>query len=233
MNNSYRVLLYHSVGEIDPRDNIHTRVSGKAFEEQMTFLDREGYNVTGLDEIISTIKSGETLKEKTLAVTFDDGYKDNLLLAAPVLRNHGFKMTIFISPCLLGKVKTKRSWQKWEYLSKSDVKELASNGYSIGSHSLEHKNLKELKPDEAVREITESKKLLEEIINKEVCGFSFPYGLYNNRLLDVTKKAGYQFACSTVSGINSALDGNLFSIKRTEISGNDDLDTFKAKLQEN
>ena len=110
---SYRVLLYHSVGDIDPRDNVHTRVSEKAFKEQMSFLDSEGYNVMDLADI--TKKAGGP---KVVALTFDDGYKDNLEKALPVMERYGFGATIFVTVLSLGTTKTKRSWEGWEYLSK-------------------------------------------------------------------------------------------------------------------
>jgi len=230
VKNSYRVLLYHSVGTIDPADNLHTRVSVKSFREQMSYLNSEGYNVLNLREIINKLQNSIELKPRTIALTFDDGYKDNLEEAIPVIEQFGFNATFFITTSLLGSIKKKRIWQIWKYLSLDDIRYMHSRGHDVGSHAIHHCNLKKLKKNEADLELCRSKEILSEAINDEVSGFSFPYGLYNNNLLDVVKNAGYQFACNVICGLNKLSRNSLFNIKRTEINGFDDLNRFKMKL---
>ena len=90
--------------------------------------------------------------------------------------------------------------------------------------------MKRVKVDETIKEIAESKDVLEGLAGRPIEGFSFPYGAYNKKLMGIAREAGYRFACTIACGLNEVSDSGCFSIKRTEISGFDDMDRFKRKL---
>ncbi|MFH7320737.1 polysaccharide deacetylase family protein [Desulfurivibrio sp. D14AmB] len=91
------VLMYHSAAEeaqskwIDPRDHVPADV----FTQQMEFLSRER-RVVSLVELVSCLKQGQTPEKGTVVITFDDGYLDNLTVAAPILENYGLTATLFL-----------------------------------------------------------------------------------------------------------------------------------------
>ena len=90
-------LMYHSVADasharwIDPRNHVPADV----FTQQMEFV-AEKRNVVSLDELIRILESGEAIADGTMIITFDDGYLDNLTVAAPVLKSLGLPATLFV-----------------------------------------------------------------------------------------------------------------------------------------
>ncbi|MEM6599702.1 MAG: polysaccharide deacetylase family protein, partial [Cyanobacteria bacterium P01_C01_bin.69] len=90
------VLMYHSVPSsaevpwMDPRNCL----SAERFEQQMQFLSRDR-NVISIERLTQQLKHGEQLERGTVAITFDDGYLNNLQVAAPILARYGLPATIY------------------------------------------------------------------------------------------------------------------------------------------
>lgn len=101
------ILRYHSIADFKDGDFTYASpqitVSTKKFEEQIKYLSKR-YNVISLEELALYIKDGKELPENSLAITFDDGYKDNYLNAYPILKKYGVSATFFLTAgCLNGK----------------------------------------------------------------------------------------------------------------------------------
>ncbi|MFH1753525.1 MAG: polysaccharide deacetylase family protein [Candidatus Omnitrophota bacterium] len=107
------ILLYHSVGRVDPRDTLGIRIDEDGFFEQMRSLKERDYSVLTLKDAVSLIAGNGEAPERAVVITFDDGYKDNLVAAAPVLERFGFRATFFVTTGYIGSVKTspKREWR--------------------------------------------------------------------------------------------------------------------------
>lgn len=229
----FRILLYHSVGRADSTDHLGLRVSCQNFMKQMEFLNDEGYRVYNLEELLDAVKEKRPIQPKSLAITFDDGYKDVLLNAFPVLRRFNFPAAIFVALDYIdGRMNNseKYYWEKWEYLSRDDIKDLARMNITIGSHSLSHRPLAGLTSETIEREAVDSKKRLEEIIGRPVDLFSYPHGSVDRKSKDALGQAGYIAAYSSRVGKNNH-EADLFEFNRTEISGKDDLFEFKKKVK--
>lgn len=146
-------------------------------------------------------------KGKRLVLTFDDGTRDFLDNALPVLDEFGFKATLFIVSGLMGK---ERAWKTSAgdalvapvpLMSADEVRELHRRGFTLGSHTVSHKALSGL-PDEEVRcELGESKKALEGLTGASVEWFAYPYISLNDRTRQLVKETGYRGACG---GYNAA-----------------------------
>lgn len=226
-----KILLYHSVGRIDPGDSLGIRVDTDVFSEQMEFLKASGFRVCSLKEAVAKIEAGRPLQQDEIAITFDDGYRDNLTNALPILDRSSFSATFFITVGYIGGVKTHpdRAWQRWECMDQDDLTTLAARGYDIGSHSMHHMDLRGLPRAKAAGELSLSRKRLGRVLARDIGLFSYPYGYYDDNLAALVKEAGYRAACVTESGVNNG-PGDLFKLKRIEIKAKDTIEDFKRKL---
>jgi len=159
-------------------------------------------------------------KNIDISITFDDGYEGVFTYCRKILNKSSIKRKI-IFPIVnyIGKYNTWDSsfyLNKYKHLSKDQIKILVSEGWEVGSHTCTHKYLGNLKNDEIVNELTESKQKLEEIINDEVTSFAPPYGIIDKRVLDISKSIGYKeiFIQKNKNVIDS---GSILIVKRNNI----------------
>ncbi|MDD4980293.1 MAG: polysaccharide deacetylase family protein [Candidatus Omnitrophica bacterium] len=207
------ILMYHSVApEANPENRIC--VSAQTFQRQMRFLKSRHYHVLPLEEIAALIKEKKRLPPRTVAITFDDGYKDTYLYAFPVLRKYNFPATMFIIINEVGRMQDDRlSWEQIKIMQDSGL-------INFGSHALGPGLLVEIKSDgELKREIFDSKKILEQKLGRQVLAFSYPEGRFNDKIKELVAEAGYKFAVVTNPGKDSA-DDDIFALKRLRISEN-------------
>lgn len=232
--NGIRILLYHSVGDIDLRDELGIRVDKSKFFKQMRFLKENSYKVWQLGDAIDHIKSKSLIPEKVIVITFDDGYKDNVLNAAPVLDKFSFKATFFVTTEYIGKTKTspKREWQNWECMDKADLRDLVGMGHEVGSHSMHHLNLCDLSPERLSRELKDSGEELTHLSDREINIFSYPYGNFNDEVVKAVRLQGYKAACTTIDGLNDS-STDPYKLKRTEITSRDTIKFFRKKIEGN
>ena len=204
-----------------------------AFKQQMTHLKNAGYQVVGVDDLLNCIKDGTTLLQKSIAITFDDGFADNYENAFPVLKKYGFPATMFVVSRLVGRTNEwmqEKGFPKRELLEWSRLKEISANGITIGSHTTTHASLTDMDTESARHEIINSKSELEDALGKPVRYFAYPYGRFNQQIEELVAETGYLGACSTRSGFNSK-DVNPFAMRRIEVYGTDTLWNFIWKLK--
>jgi peptidoglycan/xylan/chitin deacetylase (PgdA/CDA1 family) len=207
---SLRVLMYHKVNDL-PNNRMSMPVS--CFDEQMSQLRKLGYRVVDLDAVLAHYGRGEPLPDGAVLITFDDGYRDNLLNAAPVLAQHGYPAVQFVPIAYVGDA---QPLPHERYLSAhgvhnptvdwDEIRELERYGVRIESHGISHKPLAELEIDEAAREIAISKLELERRLDRPVRAFSYVKGSeadYKPVHPSLVKQAGYDIAFTAVSGANS------------------------------
>ena len=227
------ILMYHMIRQTgDPKEKKYC-CHPEAFKRQMAYLKKAGYQVIGLDDLINCIKDGTTLLQKSIAITFDDGFADNYDNAFPVLQEYGFPATMFVVSQLVGRTNEwmqeegfpARKLSGWE-----ELKDMSKNGITIGSHTTTHASLIDVEKKSAMHEIINSKSELEEALGKSIHFFAYPYGLFNEQIEEVVREAGYLGACSIRSGFNSA-HLSPFALKRIEVYGTDTLWNFIWKLK--
>jgi peptidoglycan/xylan/chitin deacetylase (PgdA/CDA1 family) len=226
-----KILLYHSVGEVDPRDELGTRIDKDKFYDQIEFLKRYDYNVWALKEAVDCIKENKPVPQHTVVITFDDGYKDNITNAAPIIEKFDLRATFFITVDYIGKTKTspKREWQHWKCMDEGDLAELTKRGHDLGSHALHHVDLTKLDMDAKREEINRSRDKIGSLSSRTVDFFSYPYGLFDDELADILREEGYKAACTIIAGGNDS-SADLYRLKRTEIINSDSIDDFKSKI---
>lgn len=214
----FRILLYHAVGTpiAEDRLGIYT-ISPERFERHVEALAAfAGNTFVGLADGLA----GGGLRT---AVTFDDGYKDNLHVAAPILLKHGIPFTVFISTSFVHN-------RDARYLSPEEVKELSMlPGVTIGAHGATHIPLTRCDDVALAREVGDSKRYLEDLTGKEVASMSYPHGAVDGRVRDAVEAAGYALAACSHFDINRP-DRDPLLLARTDILGNDTERILRQKL---
>jgi peptidoglycan/xylan/chitin deacetylase (PgdA/CDA1 family) len=204
-----RVLMYHKVNDLVPNP---TTVPTAVFEEQMSLLSELGYTPISLDSVRDHYLLGVPLPPHAVLITFDDGYRDNLENALPVLRAHGYPAVLFVP---IGYLDDGRPLPHEELLRTlgvsnetldwDELAELEAGGVRIESHGIGHWPLTALEPAEATREIALSKLRLEERLGREVDAFAYVKGSqadYRPEHASLVQQAGYTLAFTSVSGAN-------------------------------
>ncbi len=202
------IAMYHSITPGAIKEN-RLQVSVKNFERQARFLKKD-YNVLPLEQLADLIKRGEKLPSRVLALTFDDGYKDNYIYAFPILKKYKLPATMFLIINEIGRP---------DRLSWNEIKIMQDSGLiTFGSHALGPEPLVNIKSDEELkRQIFESKRILEERLGCKINMFSYPEGRFNDKIKQLVKDAGYKLAVATSPGKRFP-DDDMFILKRLRIS---------------
>jgi peptidoglycan/xylan/chitin deacetylase (PgdA/CDA1 family) len=204
-----RVLMYHKVNDL-PGNPLSMPVS--LFNEQLSQLRELGYTVVGLDAVLAHYVQGTPLPDRPVLITFDDGYRDNLTHAAPLLERYGYPAVIFVP---IGYLDDQRPLPHEERLAMrglingtldwGELRELEAAGVRVESHGISHCPLAALELDEAAREITLSKLRLEDRLGRPVRSFAYVKGSkahYKPEHVSLLRQAGYEVAFTSVSGSN-------------------------------
>jgi peptidoglycan/xylan/chitin deacetylase (PgdA/CDA1 family) len=227
--------MYHSIGEGDEGRNPYyeTNTSPQVFARHMQFLCENGYRVLSLEEAVE-ILTGKGNCEKSVVITFDDGYADFYSHAYPVLRQHGFRSTVFV---VTGLLKAQRmQFNGKGCLTLSEVRDLHSQGVNIGSHSVSHPELKHMGRAGVENELSVSKRTLEDALGAPVKSFSYPFAFpeadrsFVSSLTNLLQECGYESGVSTILGTAQPRHNPRF-LPRLPINSWDDQRFFRAKLE--
>lgn len=214
-----RVLMYHAVGSPaeDDQRGLYS-IAPALFESHIAALaNSDGIAVTALTQ---DLKAPQRLR---VAITFDDGYRDNLHVAAPVLLRYRMPFTVFVCSGFVGRV-------CGNFLDVAELRELAAlPGVSIGSHGATHTPLTRLDDRALNEELLSSKRSLEDAIGHAVTTISYPHGAVDRRVRDAVAAAGYAIGASSRFDINAEKRDPLL-LCRTDIHGNDNVRIFNQKL---
>jgi len=213
-----RTLMYHAIGSPIPEDRsgLYT-LSPEIFERQVHAL-------TAMRARIPIMNfEAAAFAEQAIAITFDDGYRDTLLVAAPMLCAAGLPFTVFVSSGYIGSGDPL-------YLSPAELRQLAGlPGVTIGSHGAKHIRLTECTDDALRTELSGSKDMLETILGCPVTSLSYPHGAVDERVRAAAVDTGYlHAACSRFGPNNRQSDPML--LRRVDIWSCDRMSDFHAKL---
>lgn len=205
-----RILTYHRVAE-DRHDPFCLRPA--AFARQMELLSSTGA-VRSLDGALQDLEDGKDLRP-AIAITFDDGTEDFLPAVLPVLIRFRLPAVLYVSPACVGSA---------GFLGWSELSEAARAGVVLGSHGLDHRSLGRASSEEALRQVVESKRVLEDRLGMEVCTLAYPFGTlrdFNEEVKGSIKAAGYRAACTSLNGMNRH-ETDRFELRRTKLEQGDD-----------
>lgn len=219
-NFGLRVLNYHSIGGMAFNDSKgYFSLPSKLFEDQIKFIASNYYN-----NLISLNNVKIPKRKLNIGLSFDDGYLDNLKVAAPILLKYSVPVTLFVSTNFIkNKVKG--------FLSPHDLKEFSKlPKITIGSHGSSHIDLTKCKLDKIKNEIIDSQLYLEDLLGKEITLFSYPFGKYNQVVLEALLDSTYHFAYTTKFDINK-FNSNPFRLSRFNIEADNSIKILNQKIQ--
>lgn len=218
------ILQYHHVSSDTPAS---TSVSSSMFESHMALL-AQGYKVVDLASALSKIKNGEALDDKSVAITFDDGYTNILENAHPILRKYNFPYTIFINPSIIGESSAQLTWEQVK-----SMQDLAT----FANHTLDHAHLLNRKPTESeeqwlkrsMSDIVLAESIIDENIGYSKKWLAYPYGEFNLSLKQALFDAGYVGFGQQSGAVSSMSDfGALPRFPAAGVYSN--IDNLKVKL---
>ncbi|MGA7729836.1 MAG: polysaccharide deacetylase family protein [Chloroflexia bacterium] len=223
------VLMYHSISSRPIADRF--AVPRWQFGRQMWLLRAMRRRVMPLSDCMDVWEAGRMSPPRTVIITFDDGYRDNLTQAWPVLARHGYPATLFFVTEMAGGI---NSWEppgfvRKPLLSWREAAILDSNGFQVESHGTHHSDLTTADPETLHHELVESRRQLEGHLHRPATLFAYPYGGYDQFVVEQTQEAGYRAAFTTHQGTNT-LRTPRHALKRVEVSGHDNLLMFALKV---
>ena len=208
------ILTYHS---LDESGSVVSTPPG-VFRQQMRQLRKSGFQTISLLAALANIRAGGTFGEKTLVLTFDDGYRSLFRHGLPVLQECGFEATIFVISGFCGKT---NNWPghnapirdeplaSWEELDK-----MKDAGMTIGAHTVTHPDLTLLPTPEVENEVLTSRDTIRKVLGVQVATFAYPYGYCDSRIRQVV--AGhFAGACSVKLG-NARLGADPYLLPRID-----------------
>jgi peptidoglycan/xylan/chitin deacetylase (PgdA/CDA1 family) len=221
-----RILGYHRVAP----DRDVLAVSPDAFRRQMEALLESGSRIVRLDAALGLLAGA--VPDYYVCVTFDDGYRDTLENAAPILRELGIPATVFVATAIIDG-RANFYWYRRASpaaLTWDGVADLIADGLiDVQSHSRTHPRLPALDDGQARDELAGSKADIERRVAHTVSSFCYPAGLYGPRDARLVLETGYRGAVTCRSGLNAGGVG-LVELRRTMVGWRDDMERFRAKL---
>ncbi len=205
------VLLYHHIAPRKP-DMTEVRkrltVDTENFEKQMKYLTDHGYTPIGADELAKHLITRQTISGKPIVITLDDAYDDAYTQAFPIAKKYNIRLNLMIPVGLLGKP---------EYLHWKELKEMVDSGVVYAfNHTWSHFPLNTGDKHKIMAEVMSAQAALDGRRMTPARVLTYPYGAFNNEVIEIIKKQGFLGAFSTRAGFMQC-DSELFTLHRNHI----------------
>ena len=214
------ILMYHMIGDMKNNSAVMTEDNLRI---QMQYLKDHGYHPITMQELYDYVTKGEKLPSKPVCITFDDGYLDSYTIVYPMMKEFGYPWTLFLITDDVGKSYNRMTWEQ--------LKEMADSGaVTIANHTLSHPKLHN-QPTRAEKEneIIGANKALKYHLGIDNLWFAYPYGDYDDEVIDICKKAGIKLAVTTDAG-RVHVGSYPYDLKRVYIGNNVSLARFMERL---
>lgn len=203
-NRAVLVLNYHKIAN----EHKSLSVTLDDFEQHMKWLQEYGFTCITPGQLYDFVANGAELPEKSVLITFDDGYKDNYTNAFPIMKKYGMKGTIFVVTGFLGVYDNYLTWDQ--------AKELLDAGFNIESHTYSHKSMTEASDEDITKELVKSRQTIKEKLGIDSDFMAYPTGTYNLHIAELVKEAGYKGAF-TIKYDNVSRDSNVYALERVPV----------------
>lgn len=232
MNNlKIPILMYHSIEKM-PKSTVmrSLHVPPKRFYFQILLLKLLGYQGLSIRKLQPYLSGNK--KGKVVGLTFDDGYKNNLINAGPILKKFNFSATCYIVSKKTGK---SNEWDldaevtQSKLMNNEEIQQWLDLGMDIGAHTQNHVNLNEVSLEVAKEEVYRSKSDLEALFKINVVDFCYPFGQFNENIIELVKNAGFASA-TTMNRGKASEESNMLKLPRIPINHHTMPHLFLAKL---
>lgn len=202
--------MYHRVHYSDQKSSL--TISPECFKKQIDFLQTKNFRFLSLEEVVAQ-KATAPLTSRCVTLSFDDGFLDNYEKAFSILLERKLKAALFVVVNWVGQ----KDFMNWD-----QIRELSRNGIEIGSHTLTHRWLPDITDSKELEsELVDSKKRIEDEIQKEIPWFSYPVGGIDERVVEGVKKAGYRAAWVAGARPTASIKDPFFCLRRVKITPSD------------
>jgi peptidoglycan/xylan/chitin deacetylase (PgdA/CDA1 family)/glycosyltransferase involved in cell wall biosynthesis len=223
------ILMYHKIPDQELLGPHKIFVVKDNFKKHLQFFKQMGFQTLTFNDL-SEFRRGNRdfsmFPKKPLILTFDDGYRDNISNADPLLKKYGFNAQVFL---LANPDLDSNTWDQWaennpmgpisekHYLiSGTERNHWPQSNFVIGSHGINHQKMTEMNFEQKIYELSESKKYLENEFQQPINVFAFTYGLTDLDCAQACEKAGYEYGLNTDTG-GLSIEENPYSIFRVNI----------------
>ncbi|MEJ2564775.1 MAG: polysaccharide deacetylase family protein [Gammaproteobacteria bacterium] len=219
------VLMYHRVGKAHNAWERKYCVTPERFTAHMHHLANRGMKAVDIDDFVAWTVGAKDLPGGSFLLTFDDGFYGIYEHAMPVLRELEWPATVFLVSSLLGQrdiwcEKENPSGQSYPLLGQAEIHKMRKQGFSFQCHSRTHADLTKISDEIRWNEIAGARAELEEVLGSAVPYLAYPYGRYNERVVEITRTAGYRAGFSVQPGFNRpGIDP--YKIRRLDVFGTD------------
>ncbi|HQR97818.1 MULTISPECIES: polysaccharide deacetylase family protein [unclassified Polaromonas] len=226
------ILVYHQISEAPPKGAPFRSlyVSPVSFSRQMALLKLLGYQGLSMSALLPYLRGEKT--GKVVGITFDDGYRNNLTHALPVLQRQGFSSTCYAVSGLLGKT---NEWDQGigmaqvPLMTADELRLWVAGGQEVGSHTQNHARLLQSDDPTALDEMTGDRAALEGLLATSVRHFCYPFGEYAPQHVAMARQAGFQTVTTTQRGRSSARN-DLMELPRVPVVRSTSLAVFWLKV---
>ena len=220
-------LAYHRVGHT-PSDPY--AIGPQRFAAQMAWLARRGYRALSLGEALAIQQQTDASPiQRIIALSFDDGYRDFLQHALPVLQRHSFRATLFVVAGRLGETADWPGAGGAPLLTRQELCEVTAEGIEVGAHGWQHRPFPVLDPILLEQELARTRDRLSKLTGNPIAGLAYPYGRTTPAVMAAVSTAGFTWAATARSGRNSAHTPRL-ALRRLLVRGSDRQPLFKVKM---
>jgi peptidoglycan/xylan/chitin deacetylase (PgdA/CDA1 family) len=175
------ILCYHHICDDNPSKN-PIIITNELFTSHLQSLKDNGYTTLTISELNNYLFNNKPIPEKSVMITFDDGYNDNYSNAFPILKKFNMNATIFVISALV---------DTDSYMTSPQVKELSDYGIDIQSHTANHADLLTLSYEDQLKEFADSKATLEKLTEKPINSIAYPLGHFNEDSKKAALESGY------------------------------------------
>lgn len=209
-NMGNRIITFHAIdAEVDGDRYRLYNMSKRTFVQHVEVIN----NLTSVSSDLQIVRVGD-VRDRTLAISFDDGYSSTLEIAAPHLLKYQMPFSVFVTPVLVDSGDAR-------YLDRSQLLSLAQfPGVTIGAHSYRHVPLSSLTRHERRTDLLRAKSWLEDLIQRDVTSMSYPFGDVPESTREDATEAGYQVAAGSEWGSNTA-DTDQMMLRRIDLWAGD------------
>ncbi|MDP4685624.1 MAG: polysaccharide deacetylase family protein [Salibacteraceae bacterium] len=288
-------IMYHGVVEKDSNYFSPRHLVRDQFERQLVYI-KKNFDIVTQEEAFKIVNEKRKLSRKTVAISFDDGFANNLDTALPLLEKHNVPVTIFISTMGLVEDSVLCQWAEyiaalryfhpnvqfelnglhfdqfynskhnvtlndfiksrpygerdvllkeliekydldnkikripseiWQLLSPDQLRKLSiSDKINIGSHAHSHYNLANISTVHAQEELSKSKKILEDVIQKPINSIAYPDGSYSDTIKDIAEREGYLYQLA----VNYKSDSDILDSRILNRHGLSNTTTFESNI---